>query len=250
MIRTYGFPAEVEVLSRFCKDSDIKLHDRYVAAKGGDPVAALDLIVDLALPWLLDNVVRFEHPCIFVAPHAKEVSGDNAIPQTLAAVCAWVFKGTVDTTIVQTDRVYHTGADPMERMATRAEFEGTVQRGQRYVLVDDVTNMGGTLAELSNFIQHHGGIVQDVVVLVNAGRDPLLQPKRQQVRLLKERYRHEFTAIFGIEPHALTANEANYLVGFKSADEIRNRLAKAEQEIDRRLRSKGVARTASEVVKK
>jgi len=244
MIRSYGFPEQVLVLSLFRKDSELKSHDRYVAAKGGDPVAALDLIVDLALPWLLEHQVRFEQPCVFVAPHATEVSGDNAIPQTLAAVCASVFKGMVDTTIVQTDRVYHTGADPMERMATRAEFEGTVQREQRYVLVDDVTNMGGTLAELSNFIQHHGGIVQDVVVLVNAGRDPLLQPKRQPVRLLTERYRHEFIEIFGIEPHALTANEANYLVGFKSADEIRNRLAKAEQEIDRRLRSKGLTRTS------
>ncbi len=85
-------------------------------------------------------------------------------------------------------------------------------------------------------------------MLVNAGRDPLLQAKRQQVHLLTERYRHEFTAIFGIEQHALTANEANYLVGFKSADEIRNRLAKAEQEIDRRLRSKGLARTSGQVV--
>lgn len=130
----------------------------------------------------------------------------------------------------------------MERMTTRAEFEGTVQQGQRYVLVDDVTSMGGTLAELSNFILWHGGLVQDVVVLVNAGRDPSLQPKRQQVRLLKERFEHELIEIFGIDPVALTANEANYLVGFKSADEIRNRRAKAEQEIDRRLRSKGLAR--------
>lgn len=244
-IRSFGFPETVRVLSLFQTDGGIKSHSRYVAAKAGDHEAALDLIVDLALPWLFALQDTFEHPCIFVAPHAKELSGDNAIPQTLAAVCSAVFSGSVDTTIVQTDRVYHTGADPMERMATRAEFEGTVQQGQRYVLVDDVTSMGGTLAELSNFILCHGGLVQDVVVLVNAGRDPSLQPKRQHVRLLKERFEHELIEIFGIDPVALTANEANYLVGFKSADEIRNRRAKAEQEIDRRLRSKGLARTTS-----
>lgn len=79
-----------------------------------------------------------------------------------------LFDGEADIDIVQISRVFHTGADPMERMATRAEFEGLVTPGAPYVLVDDVTTMGGTLAELSNFIQINGGKVLGVVVLVNA----------------------------------------------------------------------------------
>jgi len=86
--------------------------------------------------------------------------------------------------------------------------------------------------------------VHDVVVLANAGRDKALVPKKKFVQLIKERFHDEFTEIFGIEPATLTANEAQYLVGFTSADSIRNRLAAAQQEIDRRLRSKGIARTA------
>ena len=62
------------------------------------------------------------------------------------------------------------------------------------------------------------------------------------VRLLKERFHHDIVKIFGVEPGELSANETSYLVGFRSVDEIRNRLAKAEQEIDNRLRSKGVSR--------
>jgi len=58
----------------------------------------------------------------------------------------------------------------------------------------------------------------------------------------EKRYTHEIEEIFGIVPKALTANEANYLVGFKSADEIRNRLVKARKETDLRLRSKGIER--------
>ena len=131
----------------------------------------------------------------------------------------------------------------MERMAARAQFEGAVLADARYVLVDDVTNLGGTLAELNNYIEVHGGSVVDVVVLANAGRAQGLLPEKKFVRLIKERFENEFTEIFGIEPSALTANEASYLVGFKSIDAIRNRLAAAEQEIDRRLRSKGIERT-------
>lgn len=131
-------------------------------------------------------------------------------------------------------------------MAARAQFFGKVTPGAEYVLVDDVTNLGGTLAELSNYIQVQGGVVRDVVVLVNAGRNPALVPEKKFVRLIKERFDEEFTATFGIEPEALTANEAQYLVGFQSIDQIRNRLAAAEQEIDCRLRSKGITRTSEE----
>ena len=53
--------------------------------------------------------------------------------------------------------------------------------------------------------------------------------------------KNEITEIFGISAHALTANEARYLVGFKSADALRDSLAKARKEIHLRLRSKGIA---------
>jgi len=85
-------------------------------------------------------------------------------------------------------------------------------------------------------------IVAAVVVLVNAGRVKQLQPSRMVIRKLEKRYENEIEEIFGIIPGALTANEANYLIGFKSVDEIRNRLAKARKETDLRLRSKGIER--------
>ena len=44
---------------------------------------------------------------------------------------------------------------------------------------------------------------------------------------------------FGIDPGALTANEASTLSDFRTADELRNRAAKAAEENDRRLRAKG-----------
>lgn len=242
MLRSRGFPPQVVPLFLFRADAPLKAHAAYRQAKAGDKNAALELVLDLAVTWLYEHRERFAPGLLFVAPHAQEATGDNAIPQTLAAVCAEIYQGDVDTEIVQSDRVYHTGADPMERMAARAQFEGGVVAGARYVLIDDVTNLGGTLAELGNFIASHGGVVKDVLVAVNAGRNPALVPGKKFVRLIKERFDDEFREVFGIEPEALTANEAEYLVGFKSIDAIRNRLAAAEQEIDRRLRSKGIVR--------
>jgi hypoxanthine phosphoribosyltransferase len=244
--RLKGFPSGLAVLALFQADTALKAYAGYPAAKAGDASAALDLVIELAVPWLYANSNRFVAGLNYVAPHAQEATGDNAIPQTLAAVCAAVHRGKVDTEIVQIDRVFHTGADPMERMAARAQFSGDVLPGAQYVLVDDVTNLGGTLAELSNYIQECGGVVKDVVVLVNAGRNPALVPEQRYIRLIKERFNDEFTEVFGIAPDALTANEAKYLADFKSIDAIRNRLAKARQEIDRRLCSKGITRAAEE----
>ena len=241
--RTHGWPEGVHPLALLDKDLQLKAHVAYPRAKAGHEAAALDLLLDMAVAWLYEQRARFAPGLLYVAPHAQEATGDNAIPQALAAVCAAVWGGKAEIGIVQSDRVYHTGADAMERMAARAQFVGTVQPGERYVLVDDVTSLGGTLAELANYIQHGGGKIKDVVVLVNAGRNPALVPQPKNVQLLKRRFGDEIFNIFGIKPEALTANEAQYLVGFRSVDEIRNRLAAARQEIDRRLRSKGIART-------
>eukprot|EP01034_Spumella_vulgaris_P032490 gene32490-40099_t len=56
--------------------------------------------------------------------------------------------------------------------------------------------------------------------------------------------RTRFEPVFGVEHAAFTANEAQDIAGFRSTDTLRNRRAAAEQEIDRRLRSKGIARTS------
>jgi hypothetical protein len=58
----------------------------------------------------------------------------------------------------------------------------------------------------------------------------------------EKRFGNEIREIFGIIPAVLTADEANYIIGFRSADGIRNRIARAGKETDLRLRSKGIER--------
>ncbi|MDP3517076.1 MAG: phosphoribosyltransferase [Pseudohongiella sp.] len=127
----------------------------------------------------------------------------------------------------------------MERLRLRPSFEGVVQPDRAYFLVDDVSSMGTTLAELANYLQVNGGKVAGTLLLVNAGRSKEFKPAAKYIRLLEERFGDEIRQIFGVHTRALTANEAGYLVGFRTIDEIRNRLAKAEKETSLRLLSKG-----------
>lgn len=88
-VRCHGIGIETP-LYIFTKDSDIKRHADYVAAKAGDISAAMQVISDLALSFIYEHRKEFSKNHIFVAPHALEATGDNAIPQVLAEVCALV----------------------------------------------------------------------------------------------------------------------------------------------------------------
>ena len=245
--RTFGFPADIHgPLSLFRNDAPLKAHAAYVAAKAGDAAAAVQLVMDLAEPLGEQVKALIPSDVIFVAPHAKEASGDNAMPQVLARALAQSVGAEADRDIVQRTRVFHTGADPMERLNNRARFDGPVWPGMGYVLVDDVMTMGGTLAELAHYIQSGGGAVTGLVVLVNAARSGRLTPARRVTATLERRHGDAIREISQIDPAALTAEEAQYLIGFRTADEIRNRSLAARQETGRRLRAKAVDRLGGE----
>ena len=246
-IRTLGIPADIpEPLFLFRVDAALKAHASYSAAKGSDPAAAVRLVMDLAEPLAHHVKVAMPSDVIFVAPHAREAPGDNAIPQVLARALARAIGAGADRDIVQRTRVFHTGADPMERLNNRARFDGSVRKGSRYVLVDDVMTMGGTLAELAHYIQSGDGAVAGIVVLVNAARSGRLTPAHRLTVLLERRHGDAIREIFQIDPAALTAEEARYLIGFRTADEIRNRSLAARQETDRRLRARTSDRLGGE----
>jgi adenine/guanine phosphoribosyltransferase-like PRPP-binding protein len=246
-MRTLGFPADMGApLFLFRDDAPLKAHAGYQAAKSGDPAAAVRLVMDLAEPLVNKVKAAIESNVIFVAPHAREAPGDNAIPQVLARALASATGAEADRDIVQRTRVFHTGADPMERLNNRAHFDGPVRKGAGYVLVDDVMTMGGTLAELAHHLQSAGGMVAGLVVLVNAARSGLQTPAARVTALLERRHGDAIREIFQIDPAALTAEESQYLIGFRTVDELRNRSLTARQETDRRLRSKAPHRLGGE----
>jgi hypothetical protein len=241
--RNSPIPAAVSIPISLSKtDATIKAHPSYKAAKAGSIQDAGKLLRDLAFQFIVDTGKKFDRSSIFISPHAIEASGENAIPQALAECMAVITGGMSDKSIVQQERVYHTGADPMERIISRPHFDGTVLSGGKYVLVDDVSTMGTTLAELANFIQKKGGVVVGAVLLVNASRAEKLSPTKKAVTELEKRHGNGIEEIFGIQPKALTADEATYLLGFRTTDAIRNRVAAAREATNLRLHSKGIRR--------
>ncbi len=240
--RRNGIPAASGApVALWRNDRPLKADPDYQAAKAGDGAAAIRLVGRAGAPLASEAASRFGSDVVYVAAHAEEATGRNAIPVVLAAYLAAKAGGRVDDRVVQENRTFHTGADAMQRMLARSQFSGAIAPGTRYVLVDDVTTMGGTLADLAQHIQAGGGEVVGTVVLVNAAREGgKLHADRTLLSQLERRFGDEIREQFGIEPAALTAAEARYLIGFRSVAELRQRVASAAQARADRLRAKGI----------
>ncbi|WP_341893728.1 hypothetical protein [Ferrovibrio terrae] len=240
--RVAGIPAAAEPhLSAFRNMERLKNHPDYKAAKGGDGEAAIRLVRDVVPAEMIEAAQqRFEEGTLFAPVLAEEFTGDNQIPAALAGMFAAATGGDTSTEVVQVNRAFHTGAGPMERLLARSLFEGAVKQGGSYVIVDDVTTMGGTLADMASHIQAGGGKVVGTITLVNASREGVLVPKRHVLTQIERRFGDAVKDLFDIEPASLTADEARYILNFRDAEGLRGRAASAEGERNRRLSTKGI----------
>ena len=124
-MRTRGFPTGLAPpLFLFRDDAPPKAHPAYRAAKAGDAEAAVRLVIDLARPLADQAKAALGPGVIYVAPHAREASGDNAIPQVLAGTLALAAGSELHNDIAPATRVFHTGANRMERLNSRANLTG------------------------------------------------------------------------------------------------------------------------------
>jgi len=241
-IRSYPFPKEAGDPVHVFRDwATLKNHPEVELAKAGDVEAAGRLIKDIISPDVGAHLrERFSGNTYFAAPMALEASGENCIPGVLATYCASLVGGVHAEGIYQVNKVYHTGATAMERLLTRPSIEGDVLENANYVVVDDVTTLGGTIAEVADHIQRGGGKVVGSIVLVDASRTARIRASKKHMKIIEERFGDEIRNQFKIDPSGLTDSEATVLIAYRDVDQLRTRIAKAERERDQRLRSQGV----------
>lgn len=161
-------------------------HPGYRAAKAGDADEALTLAGDLLAPDSIDRL-RFligERQALFLPVIADELMGFNAIPDAMAQILGnKLGLAVVAGEIVQTNRVGHTRAPAFQRLATPATFEGQVQAGACYVLVDDHVGLGGTLTNLRGYVEARGAHAIAITTLTES-RDARAISLRPETRNL------------------------------------------------------------------
>jgi len=216
-------------------ESTVKQHPHYWAAKTGDALAADYLVKDTLNPAKIEalSVLLAGRKPILVSAHAYEQNGVNAIPEVFADELAECLNWEVDGGVVQVNVVSHTGADGFSRLARQAQFDGTIQPGTEYVMVDDFIGMGGTLANLRGHIEAHGGKVLAAVALTGKPHSAKLRLTQSTLDELRNKHgkelEHWWQERFGHAFDALTESKARYLVRTPDATTIRDRIIAAEQ---------------------
>ena len=234
-----GFPDAILLAD----EKATKRHSLYAAAKAGSDLAAADLVDSLvddsgirAIRALIGKVGKSGAP-LLVSAHAYERDGVNAIPAALAQLLGQRLDLEFSTAVAQLNVVSHTGADGYGRLARQARFEGDVQQGREYVMVDDFIGQGGTLANLRGWIEKQGGKTVGAVGLTGKPYSAKLSPSKEQLYELRQKHGADLEKWwknhFGHAFNCLTQSEARYLARSPDVDTIRVRLAAAEREGDR-----------------
>ncbi len=136
-------------------ETAVKKHPLYADAKAGDAEAAEELVSATFNPEAIESLkalLQGRKP-LLISAHAMEGEGVNAIPEALAELLAEKLCLEIESEIVQTNAVGHTGASGFERLAWQPIFDGYVIEGQEYLIVDDFVGMGGTIANLKGYIE-------------------------------------------------------------------------------------------------
>lgn len=224
----------------------LKHHPLYEVSKfGGDYIAAQQVVEDLtddcALQVLCD-VIGDKKPVI-VAPSLSKQDPKNVIPIWFAYNLAYQLDLNICREIFQEDKNHRTGRGGFYRLANNVSFCGTVRPGEHYLLADDVTTMGGTLAVLRSYIENNGGNVVGMTVLADSdikarvqnrnGNESValfqriftLKPEAEAVEALEKKHKGELSRFWekftGYTLSCLTSREVDFLNFFPDANSIK-----------------------------
>jgi hypothetical protein len=220
----------------------VRIRDRhvgYAAAKSGAADAAWllarDLMSERAMGELRHLVGPRDRRPILLPVTALETTGFNAIPDAMAGVLSHHLGWSLSPgNIVQNNTVGHTRAKSFNRLVTPASFEGPVEVGGLYVLVDDHVGLGGTLANLRGHVETSGGVVIAMTTLTESRDGRHIALRSATLDMLWERHGKGLETLWrerlGHGLDCLTNLEGEILCRELSVDEIAGRLAEAAVE--------------------
>ncbi|MDS1141698.1 LPD38 domain-containing protein [Pusillimonas sp. SM2304] len=208
-------------------------HPDYKAAKAGDTDAAIRLVGDLVSPDIIRQIrSAIGDQDVTIVPVASiEATGENRIPPVTAARIAEALGAQADDGgIYQSVKAKRSALGGLDRLFQQPEFEGPVQKGRAYFLVDDTLTQGGTFAALAQHIEAGGGRVVGSFALTGKQYSATLRLSSDTLNQVRERYgdiENQFREATGRGFDSLTESEGRYLAKHDAPDAVRDRIAAA-----------------------
>lgn len=133
-------------------------HPDFKAAKHGDFQAALRLVDELVKDEKTAMIARQFPNAHIIYNHKIQGKDINMIPAAYAARFSAIGM-TVEHNIIAVTNVSHTNASDVSRISKRMRFEGHVNKGVDYILLDDFITSGAELRDLRDYVSSQGGNV-------------------------------------------------------------------------------------------
>ena len=162
-----------------------ELENLRLSAKSGDIDAAVELVNKIVNPEIIVNL-KEKYPDAIICPViALEKSGTNKLPFAYANY--FHENGfEIETHIFQNVKAYHTGANTLKRIENRVRFIGEVQKGKKYILIDDHVDFGGTLRDLKDYIETNGGKVVAFSSLTSINQNVRISLSKETIHELEK----------------------------------------------------------------
>ncbi|XDZ52318.1 PriCT-2 domain-containing protein [Neisseriaceae bacterium CLB008] len=214
----------------------LKNEPEYLAAKGGDPEAAMALVSKLITEETVQevqNLIGDKQPYL-VPVTAVEAAGKNKIPMGMARALSAELSLPIAPDILQANKVARTGKGIDYRFAFSPNFTGDVTPGKDYLLIDDSLSVGGTLASLKGYIESQGGKVVGAAVMTAHEGALNIVVKQPMIDAIGRKHGtgmdEFFKRTFGYGIDKLTQGEAGHLRAAPNVDALRTRIFAARNE--------------------
>lgn len=209
-----AIPAKVEILLPL---GALKAHPEYEGAKNGDAHMAKALISRIITDEaILSIAARVRETGASLLPVVGiEEHGGNMIPATFAAAVGFMAGVPVSEGVIRKTPDSRTHQDGMSRIFNTPVFEGEVEQGDRFYLIDDTITQGGTLAALSRYVAENGGQVVGAAALTGQQRSATLGITENTLLSIRKHFKeieNDFKTVTGRDFTALTESEAHYLL--------------------------------------
>jgi protein traN len=226
---------------------ELKNSENYQAAKAGDSKAALSLVQSLLNEQTIADIQEMAggREPVIVAVRAEESAGRNKIPFMMARALSSQTGWQVDTKLFQANFAGRTGTDAVYRLANPPIFRGDVQAGRDYLIVDDNSTMGGTIASLRGYIENRGGHVIGAAVMSARETGLDIVPTQKQLDDIQRKHgdapNDYWTNTFGYGIDHLTRGEAGTIRTSPSFDRLRSGIDAARLQRSERMGDRGIA---------
>ena len=225
----------------------LKSHPLYMAAKHeGNHAAAQQIIRDLISLEALQNIkqdLKGRKPKI-VVPSLTEFDPNNVIPLAFAHRLAVELDLEIFEDIYELESAGRTGKDGIYRLFAQPRFRASnLPAGEDFMVVDDVCTLGGTIANLVQFIENNGSRVIAISALADGDSSPeakmrrsnqdfLLNIQKSDIDRIREIYGDDLEKslkkLAGITYETLTSREASFLINAISPEELKAEILRME----------------------